>query len=349
MSQTIEKPAIDGEVILPWREWSAPRFHEISLGDLRVTCEDDKLVLKDLSANDVIGEASDATLWTISDEVDMPFNFISKLPKSMRVDIFNNRIEAARDREVMLVVDPSDELPQVSSFIRRNLGILSYQETCEIAYETLGLTLPEEPTVDHAFVGARGMTLRLLTPLEMPVTRKVGDTLGMGIEINQFYGTTTDVSLFMRRLICLNGMTRDAQTFQWRRAAESTPEFQRMWLRESIVNSMSNYEQTVERAQMMAVTRLEGDPREALMARARAAGIPARHHESLWTAFQAEPEPTEWGIANAMTRLATHTALPGQLNRRMRAIAGEWTGAFDLCTARLPRPVAEHIGAEIVG
>lgn len=76
-------------------------------------------------------------------------------------------------------------------------------------------------------------------------------------------------------------------------------------------------------------------------------GLPQRYWPALLAAFDEEPGDTEWDMLNAFTRLGTHNNL-GSTSRNVQRAAGDWVGNFEMVTARLPRPMAQAVGAEIL-
>ncbi len=325
----------------PWGEWPRPSFAPVPLHSLEFFARDGAMIAHnpDLGEMPVTAQA----LADLGGKVTFPTEFVQKLPLGLQASVINDRVRSHNDGEVGLVLHDgrlTDLLPSARE-------MLAYSETAQVAYDTITQALGEV-NVEGAFATESGLVMKLLTDIQQPVTRKVGDVLQAGICVRQDYGDTTEVELYLRRLVCLNGMTRTAGEFRWNRKAEGTRRHQAVWLQEGIVGALGAYENVLNQARRMSETAVEGDPEEALLERARSLGIPRRHHDDLLHAYRAEPEPTEWGMLNAVTRLATHTALPGDLGQRLQAGAGAWADGFDLVTARMPRPVAVRVGARII-
>lgn len=335
--------------VLPWEEWTEPQFVPADLGGLRVRPEGSDLVLyagaqEGFDGAERLGAATPSGLHDFAHALDFPVDFVNKLPLDLRASVINSRVEAAREREVSPVLEDG----RWTAFVRGARQILPYRETAQLTWDTVREIVGDQLTIDHAGIGTRGLTLTLLTGVERPITRRVGDILSAGIQVRQDYGGSHEVSLFTRRLICLNGMTGGHNEWHWSRPSESSAEHQRLWLREGVVAALGSFQGLVDRAREMAETPVEGEPEEALIERARALGVPRRHHSALLDAWRQEEDASEWGMVNALTRMATHNGLPGDLGRRLQRTAGEWTGNFDIVTARLPLPVAQRVGARII-
>jgi hypothetical protein len=329
---------------MPWHSWTTPRIITTTMDQLSVRDLDGGLMLA--HNGEVQGPATRRGLQELSWKVGFDAGFIlDKLPRQIGSEVINHRIGAYRaDKEVAVILEDN----QFTAFLPSARQILPYAETAQTAYETMREAFGEVQ-IDHASVaGQGGMNLRLLTDLDQPITRRVGDSLQMGILVRQDYGETIDVSLYLRRLICLNGMTSNQTQFSWQNKFEGSREHQRTWLSSSIAEALGAYEGIVDRSRQMASTRFEGDPESALRERARAMGFPARHLPALFAAYAEEPGQSEWDLLNAVTRVATHAGLPNNLGPRLQTVAGDWARSFDVVTARMPRPLAVSVGARIL-
>lgn len=350
MNTVLEPARTPDAILLPWTEWPTPAMFQSNISDLtvRATGENSEGFggrLTILAGDEEVGFVTPTGLQQLGHKLaPCPAEFILTLPTRLQAEVLNSRIEAHKGRDVVLVTQGEE----FTNFIPSHRETLTYQETAQFAFDTLADIYGDDLTVDLATLGLNGMSTRFLTNLAQPVTRKVGDTLSLGIEVSQNYGLTTDVNLYLRRLVCLNGMTTMERAFSWQNPGERTTDHQRLWLADGIAEALGAYEDMVSRAQLMSQTRFEGNPVDALRERARAMNFPLRHLDDLTNAFNAEPGDTEWDLLNAFTRVGTHTALPGGLGRRVMHAAGDWAYEFDIVTARLPRPMANRVGAQII-
>lgn len=333
-----------GEIIRPWNEWPTPRILTAGMDDLNVVASNGGLVLR--NGQEEVARTSFRGLQQMSHKVGFDAKFIGQLTLPTQALVINERLRsvARADRKEVALVCNGDEFTNFLPSVRE---VLTYQETADVAFDTM-TGVYGDLTIDHARLIDGAMSLRLMTDVEQPVTRAVGDALQMGVEVRQDYGASWEVDLYIKRLSCLNGMSSWGQEFSWRNREQGTRDHQRLWLAEGIAEALGAYEEMVSRSRLMASTRFEGDPEAALRERARSMGLPRRHHAALFAAFAEEPGDTEWDLLNAFTRVGTHAGLPNGLGRRVQEAAGDWSREFDLVTARLPRPIANRVGATII-
>jgi hypothetical protein len=331
-------------VPMPWDDWPEPEIFNTGMHRLNAQLDDDQRVVI-CRDDELIGRVNERLVKELGWASGFPHNFINKLRPETRVAVINERIQDARDRDVTLI----SEGQTVTNFVAGWRGILPYRETAEIAMEVLRNQGYTDVAVPEAFRNDGTMTLRLVTQRAEPITPAVGDVLSQGIEILQSYGTGITASLFAQRLACLNGMTATQREFQWRSRGEGGIDNQRVWLRASVTDVLGHYQKLVDNARRMAEVTFSGNPRDVLQEHARAVRMPSRFFEDLVDAFNTEPGNTYWDIANAFTRLATHgNRLNDRNRRRLMLSMGTWGEEFDLVRCRLPRPVAERLGAEIL-
>lgn len=346
----LDMPPIAINRELPWGEWPTPEVHSTAINQLRVRANDGGTLYlgtedgSDEANRTILGVASRRGLQELSWKVGFDSEFVlDKLTPALAAEVINHRISAHREAEVGVIVEGD----RFSAFLPSMRELLTYGETAQSAYDTMNSVFGNV-LVDGAWQTERGMRVRLMTDLQQPITRRVGDVLQMGLEVRQDYGESIEVELYMKRLVCLNGMTANRSAFSWQNRLEGSRNHQRLWLSNGIAEALGAYDTLVERSRLMAQTRFEGEPESALRERARAMNFPLRHMPALMAAFEEEPGHSEWELANAFTRVATHAGLPDGLGRRVQENVGVWTQGFDLCTARLPRPLAMRVGAQII-
>lgn len=325
----------------PWASWPQPRFAQGDLHRFEVRAVGQGVFL--YGDNHQLGIVSPTALEELGRRTTFPTEFVTKLPRELQAQVVNARIHASGNMEMTALFEGE----HWTNILPAWRGIFSAREAAEAAYNVLQGYYPVIE-IDHAEQRDGGAIIRLLTPVSYPVTPTVGDVLRMGIEVRHQYGGTLEVALSVKRLICLNGMTANQQAFSWRKRDECDAATQYLWLQQGILQAISRYTNLVERAQQMAATRFEGRPEDALRERATAMGYPARRLQALIDAFGAEPGDTEWNLVNAFSRVATHGGLDRGLARQIQMASGEWASNFEEVTARLPRPIAQRIGARII-
>jgi hypothetical protein len=97
----------------------------------------------------------------------------------------------------------------------------------------------------------------------------------------------------------------------------------------------------------MAEIEINGDIDEVIRRYGNAMKFPVRYIGRVIDAYNEEPNPTQWGLLNAFTRVGTHT-MHGDAQRNTLSTAGTWVTEFDTVTCKLPRPVAVYLGAELI-
>lgn len=325
---------------LPWSNWAAPQFAKGELHSFHVAPDEEQLML---CADKPLGVVTPIALEELGRRVTFPCEFVQKLPADIAAQVINARIEAAGNVEMLALFEEE----RWTNILPAHRGVFTAREAAEVCHNTLAEFYPTI-TVSFANRINGAAHVRLLTPVAYPVTPAVGDVLQMGIDLRHQYGGLLSVTLYVERLACLNGMTANQQAFSWKKKEESDAVSQRYWLEQGVRLAIGRYTELVERAQRMAATFFEGSPEQALRERAAMLGFPARRLQALLDAFNNEAGNTEWHLLNAFTRLGTHGGLDADLARQLQNAAGEWTLNFEEVTARLPRPVANRVGARII-
>lgn len=339
----------------PWARWSLPALHPGELKDFytefdpttggyRMKQRHEVAEGFEPLEDSVVGEVRDRGLKELGWAAKFPADFIGKLSPELRVQVINERLRS-QDRRVALLSE-GNEFNSVMSAWR---SLIPYSATAQLAFDAVAERYGADSVqIDKAFCGGGEMFCRFLTPIQERVTAKKDDILHVGLEIRQRYGTTHSICLYAQRLACLNGMTASEREFSWTRRTEGTIDNQIAWLRSGVNEVMDRHVELVNRARQMAETTFNGEPLEVLREHARAMRLPRRHFEALAAAFREEPGNDEWAILNAFTRLATHGNLPDRTRRAVMLASGNWAAEFEMCTARLPRPIALRLGAELV-
>lgn len=361
---------VDIDLNAPWAGWPMPEVVPTKMEYLRVNVDKiympsggERLIIEDNAG--MVGYPTSSAIHDLSIRVGFPWDFISKLPLRLQSEVINSRIAEARKTGVTMTRQPmlttgSDGLlvPReegyrtVTNVSPGWRGILRHGEVAQKAYNmTRDVYGADGVTIKTARLTDSGMEVRLQTNRTEEVSRGgrgLGDVISLGLLIMHRYGVELAVKLYVERLICLNGMTSSTWAFEWKSVATGSPRDQLDGMCIGVANALVAFDGVVDKARTMANTPLEGDAERMLLERARAMRLPQTHHEDLLSAWRQEPVTTEWGMLNAFTRFATHS--PG-LNDRQRLsfqqTAGDWTTNFDMVSARLPRPIAEAVGASI--
>lgn len=364
MSATIAESLSEIQVdeTKPWATWHQPEIVETNLSDLRVELMDgvkrgededgqpgEGRFLAFFNQGEAIGRASPHALRALSTRVGFPLDFVSKLEPELQAAVINDRILDGREQEFALAaeLDPVyDGSLLVTNALPGWRGICGHAQVAQVAHDYLTERL-KEVEVKSATCHHGEMVLRLGSKRREKVTARKGDVLSCGVDVYHNYGMDLRVALYAERLVCTNGMTTTSHPFDWTNRNGGSEEAQLRWLRLGLDSAIESYGDLVARAQQMAETRYSGDHEDAIRERARLMGIHRRHWPEIISAFEEEPGDTEWHLLNAFTRFASHRA-DFNLGRRLQHTAGEWASGFDMVNARLPRPVAQLVGAHII-
>jgi hypothetical protein len=226
----------------------------------------------------------------------------------------------------------------------------SHAEVAQKAYDVMAAQYPDVH-IKTCSVGNDGH-LELILTVDVgngQITPQAGDYLKGGIRVTHRYGTEVKVGLFAERLICTNGLTACSTTYGWTARGAGSVTAQLAYLETQIIESMGRFQALVDNAKKMAETKVSGDPERAIKERMKQMGVPARHLDAILDAFRQEPGDTEWHMLNAITRFATHALGIGRnLREALMEGSGDWVQQFDVVKARIPRSIANRVGAEIL-
>ena len=329
----------------PWGRWPTPVTETGRLQDFRVTINGPNelcLANTDLSRN--LGIVTTTAVEELGRRCEFPPNFVNKLSPRTAFKVINERIMASSGPEFNMLFEDG----KWTNILPAWRGILPTKTIGEIVYSKL-VGLYPDIEVDVAERGEGWAHFRFLTPVAYPVTKQVGDILRMGLDVSSQYGETIEVSLFTKRLICLNGMISNRSEFSWRQRSDEagSAQMQALWLEERIMGTLCSYNSLIEKAKELSLVTFEGDPAIVLRERAAAMGLAKRYIPKLLDSFSQEDGNTEWSLVNAFTRLAAHYNLEKEVSRDLMFTAGNWVEHFDVVSCRAPRPLANKLGLKI--
>ena len=329
---------------MPWSNWTAPTLHESNLTKLVVAPNEENTGLDLLIRDERIGRVDSGTMRELGTKAGFPVRFIEKLDLGLQADVIQAMLDKTDPAALTFVVEEDHLVSMVPGWRQ----VCSHAEIAQSSYNLLR-DVYDNIDIKYSRQRAGLMETRFLLPTEQPITKTVGDVLRMGIDVRHKYGTDISAQLFIERLICLNGATTAEYAFAWTQRTLGDAKHQLTWLRSGIQGALSAYDNFVERARLMAQTEVTGDLTDQLIRRARAMRIPRQYERQLIDAFNQESGNTEWHMLNALTRFASHNeGLDNSMRNRIQRAAGDWTREYDIVTARLPRPIANSVGAEII-
>lgn len=334
------------DVSMPWAKDGIPMSVGCDLSMLRMNAGEEKLVVKIPGITSDEFTFSEEGLRLLGHATGYKVDFIKKMPLNLQADIINHCCMQHRNQIVQLS-GYNNIIDQLSPGWRH---LCSHAEVAQLAYNTLTSKL-KEVKIESYVVNEGLMILKLSTNRKEKVTAKRGDVLIQGLKVVHRPGINIEVAQFIKRLECENGMTSECQQFPWINQKCGSLQDQLDFLVKGIYNSLDGFKQVVEKAKEMAATPIHGEPREALLVRAKSMKIPIKYTQHLVDAYDAEPGATEWDMLNALTRFGTHSRAPGvtaEFREAIQTSAGSWTASFDLVNARMPRSIAEFVGADII-
>ena len=348
----------------PWSEWplfiqSPTKVEKYPATAVRTVSSETGAELHELLLGDGDGRYYVPSMQAITDlakHAKFPADFVNKLPTGIQSLIINNCFdrlpEDKRDLNLVVGRNISGDLTTIGTMpIDRECASQSW--IAQTAWDIFSRMVGESSRIAIANAFGNTMTLRLRSDLGMPISpngRAVGDVLGLGVQVHYRYGISIEVSLYVERLVCLNGMTAISNAFDWKSSLTGSIGEQLMWIESGVSQAITQYPNIVQRAQLMYNTPIEGNIDRAVVERARAIGLRGGQIDDVLQAFREEPGNNEWSMLNAITRYATHNENVSEvLRRRLHNAAGKWVHAFDMVNARLPRPIAEAVGASIFG
>lgn len=350
--EQVEQSPSEGQIVQydpdqPWALWPKPEVFEYPLHSLGVapgepeSVDAHSLVL--YGPDGAIGRCTERGLKELGWNTQFPSDFIGKLDLNLASMVINERINSVANKVFSVVVENGN-------FVNLAPGwreLLPHSDSAQTVYDELKRSFGEVEVNWHERDDT-GAAVRFFTPVQQEITRKVGDILRMGIQLKHSYGETISLDLYSERLVCLNGMRNDRHEYQWRNRANADPQNQMEWIRENVARVISTFDNIIEKSRRLAEVKLHGNAKSVLREHARVYGLPIRLFPALCDAFDAEPGDTLWHIANAFTRIATHGGLNRAVAENVQLFVGQYISNFRLVNARLPLPIAESVGAELL-
>lgn len=283
--------------------------------------------------------------------LDFPSSWVQKLNPDLQARILQDRFDSAENTRFALAgLSHDDNSPSVITTVLPSWREFAQPWEVASSIRNFHKKIPifvEEPRIQFNSE-THEITVKGWTSLNKHITSLVGDTLRFGYSAKYRPGFSAKITFVSERLICLNGMTATQENFSWKTKFLATKMDQLAWMNMNILGIIQEIPKFTAKAQEMAETLIENDPEEALLARLKSAGIAERQHDSVLSAFREEPGNSEWHLLNAITRYASHSGLEESKQENLFAIAGNWVKDYDRVTARLPRKIAEQVGAEII-
>lgn len=342
------QPLID---ITPGNAWSNIEEPKIYACDLHgITVEPGLTTDLEICGRD--GKAfkiSRAGLNNLGKQIGFRSSFIEKLSRPTQSIVINEIIKSSRNQEFSFLVDGRNEIYNLTQGWR---DYCLHKEICEVGYQSvheLISTIVDGP-INCSVTNYNGMLdFKIITPLQEEITANKGDALSAGLNIKHNHSKNITVGLYVDRLVCENGMVVGKNEFSWASKSNSTVKDQLLFVVEAARDSLKMFDKTINSSRQMAEAFVHGDIHNTIMQRLKQMRIPKNHIDGIMESFAYDPGNSEWHILNAITHYATHSLTDDpDFAYRLMNCAGNWAHDFDIVTARMPRPIANSVGAEII-
>lgn len=338
---------------LPWHQWEPLSVRPADLALLKMETLDGQLVAKlpDLPPYRV----APSFLEGLGGETTFPPSFVEKLSPATQAAVINERLAATPPRLMSLVMNGESCV----RFLPGDRAVLSAPLVADRIYDRLN-DLYGGVMIDEARANNGEHWLRFTTPYTKTLTGEVveiergrheflkEEVLSMGVQVRHEFRDGLSVELHVKRLLCYNSATSNVHSYSWRVKEDRSEAAQLYWLDDVIAGLPAEFDRFLAHGQQMQAEKFEGHSRTALQAAAKSMHLPKRLLPGLFAAFDQEPGDTHWHLFNAITRMGTHGELAPGIARELCRTAGEWAATFDMVNARLPRALANNVGAQIL-
>lgn len=338
---------------LPWDAWEPLEVVPADLALLKMEELDGELLAT--FPDDTRFRAGSSFLEGLGDEAVFPNTFVEKLSPALQAAVINERLAATPPRAVSLVTHGDRAL----RFLPGDRAVLTAPAIADRIYDRL-TDLYGGAEIDEAIANNGEHWLRFTTPYTKTLDgtrveidrnrheRVPEDVLALGVQVRHEFREGLSVELHVKRLLCYNSATSSRRAYSWRVKEDRSEAAQLYWLDDVLAALPDEFDRFLAGGRMMREEKLEGHPRTALQATAKAMRLPKKLLPGLFAAFDQEPGDTHWHLWNAITRMVSHGDLAPGLRRDLWGIAGQWCENFDLVNARLPRALALSTGAQIL-
>lgn len=359
---TTPKFTMDVDSAQPWStlpELSSTRANTNELRfDVHTSGETQTLVLNHKDTQ--LGRVSAASLKDLSERVVFPTDFVMGLPIALQAQVLNDRLSKSKELPYTFIGETptngeqatdTDVLQLITHASPGARGIVNPSYMAQTAWNIMESVYGDGIEVKDFHWNSGAIELRIKSDFVADVSRKrqLNDIISLGIQLIYHPGIDIEVSLYIERLLCLNSMTGFETAFNWKARTLAGDANQIDFVKIGIAEAIGNFDTIAGHLGDMSEQMVPGDPRQALRQRARAMRITRQNIPALQAAWEVEPDASEFGMLNAVTRYATHnTDISRQLSRRLQATAGQWASEFDVVNCRMPRALAVRSGAQII-
>jgi hypothetical protein len=289
---------------------------------------------------------SSLALKQLSSELGIPANYLVKCPATLQAQNMAHWQGELSSRKRIATVIGQDHIQAITS---PNFEPVANAPIFDALVELVGhgdnskLSLD---TFEHSWESTRisltyGDLVHRVENAYYQTGAEVGDLVRGGVAFTNSMtaAVETEIEPFVLRIACLNGMLSpvfggDRAQFRYRRK-DGPPD---VWLRDAVDAIGEQYESLFVALDTAAQAVLD-DPQRAIRDQIRS--IPGPMREEVVNAYQEEPMPTVWGVANAITRAARDGGFEAAHRVTAQRHAGWFATSPEVCST-CGRPRSNH-------
>lgn len=349
------QPSIAIDPTAPWASFPSPVGVLMNILDARVSADVAQTEsgpvytgMRLSAKGEDLGKFDREALRYLGRMIGFKVDFVDKLSSNpnLAAEVVNHMISGYRPQLMMFAGDEQ----RIRDVFPGWREVVSHAEVCQKTWNTVASIYPNANIKSCTMSESGDLDLVITVDLgNGQVSPSEGDYLSAGVKVNHRYGTDIKVGLYLERLVCSNGMVSQTVNYSWTSRETGSAAAQLAYIESESLACLAKFPGIVDNARKMSQTEVHGDAEAAMKERMRQMGVPMKHLAGIVEAFKMEPGNTEWHMLNAITRFATHTMGIGRnLRTALMEGSGMWVEQFDVVKARMPRSIANRVGAEII-
>jgi hypothetical protein len=247
---------------------------------------------------------------------------VSEIPDDSVAELLMDSFLGDSEGQIQIITgtDKESKEPVITSLISPDIAVLP---DLDIYDACVGLSEVTGTRLDSLIEVSNGHVMRFVTDREEDVRPGVGDTIQSGFEVfNSPKGHgPCSVSSYIKRLVCLNGMTRTESKVTARMMTKDKDTILQN-IRDGILVAVGRFEED-----LAGIINLVGQevtaPEDMIRSIGQNFGIPKRDVDGAIGMLNEEPDiaNTMWGVLNSMTRWANNSALPWDSRYKLQRTA----------------------------
>ena len=247
---------------------------------------------------------------------------VSEIPDDAVAELLMSSFLGDSEGQIQIITgtDKETKEPVITSLISPDIAVipdLDIYDACVSLSEVTGTRL------DSLIEVSNGHIMRFLTDREEDVRPGVGDVIQSGFEVfNSPKGHgPCSVSSYIKRLACLNGMTRTESKVTARMMTKDRGTILNN-IRDGILMAIGKFD--TDLANILTLVGQEVSvPEDMIRSIGQEWGLPKRDVDGAISMLSEEPEISNsmWGVLNSMTRWANNSALPWDSRYKLQRTA----------------------------